>query len=148
MSDHASQPFSESNLDSPEYRARLLQKLRYLINVLELAIVKVHRNLKGPAADTDRLLRIRKNLQDTLEVCTKARAALERREKLSQAFPHQLEQVVEAASGIQSRRASAKQAGARIEMSSDAEHERFQKLGQIQAAEIAACDLDELTQQF
>ena len=71
-------PFSESNLESPEYRARLQRKLNCLIAVLEVACAKVRRSLTGPDADTERLTRIQKNLQDTLNVCQRAKRALER----------------------------------------------------------------------
>ena len=69
-------PYSDSHLDSPEYRKRLLRKLNTLIAVLEVACAKVRRSLTGPDADVERLLRIQKNLKDTLQVCLRAKKAL------------------------------------------------------------------------
>jgi len=147
MSDHqAGQPFSESNLDSPEYRERLQRKLDYLITVLELAIGKVHRNLSGPAPDTERLLRIRKNLQDTLDVCLRARTALERREKLPDSLPSSLAQAVQGPEAPTFGAGATR--GARVEMSSDEEHRRFLRLGKIDAEQIRACDFDELARKL
>jgi hypothetical protein len=60
MSSHPEeqQPFSDANLDSPEYRKRLLRKLNTLIAVLEVACAKVRRTLTGPNPDVERLTRI------------------------------------------------------------------------------------------
>ena len=52
-------PFSDNNLDSPEYRARLLRKLNCLVALLEVAISRVHQTLAGPDPDVERLERIR-----------------------------------------------------------------------------------------
>ena len=71
--------FQESSLDSAEYRERLMRKLNCLIAVLEVATAKVRKNIQEPAADVDRLSRIQSNLQNTLDVCLRARTALERR---------------------------------------------------------------------
>ena len=70
-------PFSDDNLDSPEYRARLMRKLNCLVALLEVAISRVHQTLAGPDPDVERLERIRSNLQSTLSVCVRARVALE-----------------------------------------------------------------------
>jgi hypothetical protein len=88
------QPFSESNLDSAEYRARLKRKLDCLIAVLEVAIAKVHQALAGPEPDVERLTRIQKNLQDTLAVCLRARCALDKRGQLPPGLSQDLSRVV------------------------------------------------------
>ena len=77
MSNEQQEPFRESHLDSPEYRERLMRKLNCLIAVLEVATAKVDRSIEGPGADVERLGRIRTNLRGTLDVCLRARAALE-----------------------------------------------------------------------
>lgn len=81
MSDKSSQePFEEGHLNSEEYRERLTRKLNCLIALLEVAMARVRRSLAGPAPDVERLTKIRTNLQSTLEVCLRARTALERHE--------------------------------------------------------------------
>ena len=59
MSEQPQEPFKESNLESPEYRERLMRKLNTLIAVLEVANAKVDRSINAPAADLDRLAKIR-----------------------------------------------------------------------------------------
>ncbi len=133
------QPFSESNLQSPEYRERLMRKLNCLIAVLEVANAKVKRSLDGAAPDTERLTRIQTNLSSTLEVCRRARRALERREELPEGLPENLAAVVRQVQA-QDRLPS----GARTEMTSAAEHKRFETMGTISKSEIQTCDLDDL----
>jgi hypothetical protein len=144
------QPFSESNLDSAEYRERLTRKLNCLIAVLEVALGKVRQALTGPAPDLERLTRIHKNLQDTLEVCLRARSALEKRGALPQALSRDLAKVVDpkqvlgAASPAGRTRA---ESADKSEMSA-AERRRFRKLERIDRAMLARCDLDELARQL
>lgn len=88
--------FSDAHLESPEYRDRLMRKLNCLIAVLEVACSKVRRSLSGPAPDVDRLMRIHKNLRETLEVCLRARNALERREDFPDGLPENLAGAMEA----------------------------------------------------
>src|SRR5262245_12797175 len=79
------EPFSEADLASPEYRERLMRKLNCLIAVLEVATAKVRKNMAGAPQDSERLARISANLQSTLEVCIRARLALQRRQQASPA---------------------------------------------------------------
>jgi len=74
------EPFSESHLGSPEYRDQLMRKLNCLIAVLEVATAKVKKSMDGSPPDSERLARICANLQSTLEVCQRARTALEKRQ--------------------------------------------------------------------
>ena len=150
------QPYSESNLESPVYRQRLKRKLDCLIAVLEVATAKVRRSLAGPDADVERLQRIEKNLADTLQVCKRAKLALERREKLPEELPFQLDQVVQK-SGLDIPPTDAAPSGPKprstpqgmvIEMSSAEEYEHFKQLDPIGGDEIASCDLDELCRQL
>jgi len=146
-SEYEDKPYSDSHLDSPEYRRRLLRKLNTLIAVLEVACVKVRRSLAGPNADVERLLRIQKNLKDTLQVCLRAKKALERCEQLPKGLPADLGKVPTR----QPRPQLAGQAGKKgptVEMSSPEELEKFSKLGPIESKEIRSCDLDTLCRQL
>jgi hypothetical protein len=142
--------FQETNLNSPEYRERLMRKLNCLIAVLEVATAKVKKSLADPEADTERLLRIRTNLQSTLDVCIRARAALERREALPKELPENLSQVIEETRVVELRsqepRRNRSQRG-KGELRK-AERGKFEKLGSIQKAELVKVDLDELTRKL
>lgn len=143
------EPFSETNLDSPEYRERLMRKLNCLIAVLEVATAKVKKSLDGPAADVERLARIRTNLQSTLDVCLRARAALERREALPRDLPENLAQVVQETTGSPAPTNGAATPkslprGARVELRSSEERRRFERLGSIDRRHIALVDWTDL----
>lgn len=142
------EPFSEASLNSPEYRERLMRKLNCLIAVLEVATAKVKKSLDNPSPDTERLVRIRSNLQSTLEVCLRARAALERRESLPKELPANLAQVVDDAD-VETPQASGsgrKRSGeARSEFASRDERRKFRRLPPIDRRLIATCDIEELT---
>lgn len=155
--DPQGKPFHESDLDSAEYRERLMRKLNTLIAVLEVANAKVRRSLAGPAPDVAKLTRIKTNLQNTLEVCLRAKAALEKRGSLPQGLSSELTRAVNpemldvarladpqgqaAARGPRAR-------GSRVEMSSLEEAEKFRRLGRIEPAMVWACDLDELSRRL
>jgi hypothetical protein len=145
------EPFSEANLNSPEYRERLMKKLNCLIAVLEVATAKVRRSLAGPDPDVERLIRIRNNLQSTLEVCLRARAALERREGLPKELPENLSRIIQNA-GLDGSRDELPAApgrpmprGSSVEMTSADERDRFERMGRIDPEAIAGVDLEELT---
>lgn len=148
MSSHPEEkPFSESNLDSPEYRQRLLQKLNTLIAVLEVACAKVRRSLAVPDADIERLTRIQKNLNDTLHVCLRARRALERRDRLPKDLPQTLSKVADPEALALDRPvkpATKRTRGVMVEMQDSEELEKFRSKGPIDKDEIGGCDLDEL----
>ena len=137
-------PFSESHLESPEYRRRLMRKLNTLIAVLEVACAKVRRSLAGPDPDIERLMRIQKNLKDTLQVCVRAKRALRRCERLPEELPANLTQVTAEAEFATKKTPR----GQVIEMSSAAEVQKFNDLGPIDPKEIRACDLDDLCGQL
>lgn len=141
------QPYSDSHLDSPEYRKRLLRKLNTLIAVLEVACAKVRRSLAGPDPDIERLTRIQNNLKETLQVCLRAKRALERCEEMrTDPAPAQLENPVPqlpapaADQPLEEARAG--------ELSSVDEKRKFLRLGPIDLREVRACDLDELCQRL
>lgn len=144
------QPFHESNLDSAEYRERLMRKLNTLIAVLEVAGAKVRRSLAGPEPDLERLTRIKANLQNTLEVCLRARSALEKRGALPKGLSRELTEAVSpdmldaARMARPEERRRKRKLGQGIEMTSLDEVEKFRRLGQIRRAEIETCDLEEL----
>jgi len=143
MSDKsAPEPYDQQNLDDPEYRDRLMRKLNCLIAVLEVANAKVKRSLAGPDPDVDRLTKIKTNLTSTLEVCRRAKRALERRESLPEGLPENLAQVV--------RRSGSQRMPSRasVEMTSPEEHKRFEEMGRITADEIEEADFDDLAQRL
>ena len=145
-------PFSESNLDSPEYRERLMRKLNCLIAVLEVAKAKVRRSMAGPAPDVERLTRIKKNLKDTLDVCVRARSALERKGRLPKGLSTDLAQAVNPDMlGAEILRAAQRPEvpkGAEVEMGSPEELQRFEALGKIGADELSDVDFDELSRKL
>ena len=143
MSDEPQQPFKESDLDSPEYRERLMRKLNCLIAVLEVANAKVDRSLAGPEPDLERLQRIKTNLTSTLEVCRRARKALERREALPEGLPENLAAVVRRASEMK-RLPKRLPAGSSAEMATDSERKRFEMMGRITQTELRSVDFDAL----
>jgi hypothetical protein len=150
------EPFSEAHLDCPEYRERLMRKLNCLIAVLEVATAKVKKGLAATGDDTERLTRIRNNLESTLDVCLRARAALERRQALPEELAHNLGLVIGDSKELEQlppeRRLPLRIAplapGARVEMLSSAEQTRFEALGRIDRAALAKVDLDELARQL
>lgn len=153
MTSHQPQeePFSEANLDSPEYRERLMRKLNCLIAVLEVATAKVKKSLDGPAADVERLARIRTNLQSTLDVCLRARAALERREALPKDLPENLTRVMEgapepavSAPAFTQRKPKNLPRGASTELDSNDERRKFRNMGAIDRRQIALVDFEDL----
>lgn len=143
--------FSQADLDSPAYRQRLMRKLNCLIAVLEVACAKVRRSLDGPDPDVERLERIKKNLSETLEVCRKAKSALERRERLPEDLPIQLQdltRVEDDGNGGERPFETRVYRGAMIEMTSSDEMERFQRMGPIADDEIVSTDFDALARQL
>lgn len=145
-------PFHESDLDSAEYRERLLRKLNTLIAVLEVADAKVRRSLAGPAPDVTRLERIRRNLRDTLQICLRAKAVLEKRGKLPEGLSKDLARAVNPDLVDASRLAAPGEApaaarGSEVELST-AEARKFTRLGPIRALELSAVDLDELARRL
>ncbi len=144
--------FQETNLNSPEYRERLMRKLNCLIAVLEVATAKVRKSLTDPAADIERLSRIRTNLQSTLDVCMRARTALERREALPKELPENLSQVIEETRVVELRGQAQNQRKARSPRGpreqGKAERRKFESMGTIKKAEIVRVDLDELTRKL
>ena len=152
MNEHPeSRPFSESNLDSAEYRQRLMRKLNCLIAVLEVAGAKVRRSLAGPAPDVERLNRIHKNLSETLEICTRARAALEKRGSLPEELSKDLQRAISpeliASNPYRAALQPASPRGQRAELTQE-ERAKFHRMGRIERSEVASCDLDELSRRF
>lgn len=157
MSQRDDQPFSQERLQSPQYRQKLMRKLNTLIAVLEVASAKVRRSLAGPDPDIARLTRIKKNLQDTLGVCLRAKRALEKHKTLPKELSESLAEVVsepipntgsfEVETGsLPTRRPMPP--GSRYEMLSWDEHLRFRKMGPIDSGDIGKVDFDALESQF
>ncbi len=141
MHSQPERPFHESDLEDPAYRLRLLRKLNCLLAVLEVANARVDRALRQPDSDMERLDRIRTNLSSTLDVCRRAKGALERKEPLPEGLPENL-------ASIARGRGEGLPDGARVEMRSRAEFECFSAMGPIQREEIEVCDLDRLIQRL
>jgi hypothetical protein len=139
------EPYSDSHLDSPEYRKRLLRKLNTLIAVLEVACAKVRRSLAGPDPDVERLSRIQKNLKETLQVCVRAKKALERCERLPGDLPQSLQTPPQLPAHAEPACAATGRTG---ELSSLEEQRKFERLGPIDLREVRACDLDRLCQKL
>jgi hypothetical protein len=144
---NAGEPFSESNLDSAEYRERLKRKLNCLIAVLEVATAKVRQSLAGPAPDVERLKRIQKNLQDTLDVCMRARTALEKRGALPESLSKDLAAAVNPSMLGPEALAQAELAKSPRDSAPRPKFERtkFAGLPKIDRAMIGACDIEELS---
>lgn len=115
-----------------------MRKLNALIAVLEVATAKVRKSLSGSQPDTERLTKIQANLASTLEVCQRARRALERREALPEGLPENLAAVVKVS------RPAELPPGADAEMLSAAEKSRFEKLGPISDRDLQSVDMNEL----
>jgi len=145
-------PFSESDLSSTEYRERLTRKLNCLIALLEVAMARVRRSLAGPDPDVERLTKIRANLQSTLDVCLRARTALEKHEPLPDDLPESLSQVGRAPLPEQKRvvrpHAAALPSGSRHELGSLEELRKFQRMGKITEQEVESVDIEDLTRKL
>lgn len=141
-------PFSDNNLDSPEYRARLMRKLNCLVALLEVAITRVHQTLAGPDPDVERLERIRENLQNTLRVCVRARVALEERQGLPTDLPQVLGRITFDAREEDGEEFEVSEChlppGSIVELSTAIEREKFERLGPISTREVDGTDLDDL----
>jgi hypothetical protein len=152
MTDHENnEPFSETNLNSPEYRDRLTRKLNCLIALLEVAMARVRRSLAGPEPDVSRLTKIRANLQSTLDVCLRARTALEKHEPLPEDLPQSLSQVARPEVGekrIPRPGRTGMPSGTRHELSSLEETKKFERMGKITDEEISGVDMDELAEKL
>lgn len=153
MEDKSSQDqFSDNNLDSPEYRARLMRKLNCLVALLEVAISRVHQTLSGPDPDVERLERIRENLQGTLGVCVRARVALEERQGLPSDLPQVLGRITFEPRDEDEEDALSAQTtlppGAIVEFSTSSERDKFERLGPISSIEVNDTDLDDLGQRL
>jgi hypothetical protein len=142
MSSHPEeQPYSHSHLDSPEYRKRLLRKLNTLIAVLEVACAKVRRSLEGPNPDVQRLSRIQSNLRETLQVCMRAKRALERSEQGAEKPAAQLPPAAVAQPAMRGELAA-------HDLASHDEQQKFLRLGPIDLRDVRACDLDALCREL
>jgi hypothetical protein len=137
-------PSSEPDLQSPEYRKRLMRKLNCLTAVLEVALAKVRRTLAGPDPDVERLTRIQRNLGDTLEVCRRAKRALERHEQLPEDLAGSLANVVGERIQANPQAATARKQG---ELSKD-EARRFREMGPIDSGALRHVDLEDLARRL
>jgi len=144
-------PFQESVLDSAEYRERLMRKLNCLIAVLEVATAKVRKNIQEPTADVERLSRIEGNLRSTLDVCLRARSALERREALPNELSANLHQVISDSRLLQGGLAQGASAPIRRGKAPELtplQRAKLTQKGPICREELAETDFDELARRL
>ena len=124
---------------NPEGRERLLRKLQALIVILEVALMRVRVEMRGPKADTERLGRVSENLSRTLRVCRRALAGLERGESVLSDPQGEAAQEVSPPSGPR-----AMTYRDYVELSTVDEFQRFRRLPPLRAEEVRAVDLDRL----
>jgi hypothetical protein len=125
----------KGNAGSVEYRQRLLHKLNTLIGVLESAIGKISRNLNSPDANQDRLEKIRNNLENTLQICRRAKATLE--SKMEETSKTKLE-------NSPAKKPQSLAFRSYVELSSIEEFRKFKNMEPISTNEINDADMDEL----
>jgi hypothetical protein len=145
-----------------------MRKLNCLIAVLEVATAKVKKSMDGSPPDAERLARICANLQSTLEVCQRARAALEKRQACEggRASTQERALTVQPAPPPAAQRRQRpppkpkdqkprqkRNNGVRwgkgirppaSDLASEVERRKFAKLPPIDKRSIASCDLDDL----
>lgn len=126
----------DQRLSSAEYRAKLLTKLNCLIAVLEVAIAKIARSMELPGAKSQRLLKIRSNLENTLSICNRAKATLEKTELAGQRTRR-----VRSADNKMSYRDY-------VELSSIEEYQKFKSLPPIKPDEISSANVDALIERL
>lgn len=124
-------------LGSAEYRQRLLTKLNCLIAVLEVAIAKITRSMDLPGANTERLLKIRSNLENTLQICTRAKGSLEK----ALDTPAARKEPTRLLPRVMTYRDY-------VEMSSIDEYQRFKGLPAISPEDLHKVDFDELSRKL
>lgn len=139
-----SEETSPSPLNSADYRERLMRKLNCLIAVLEVATKKVERSLAAEGSDVERLTRIQTNLQETMQVCVRARTALEKRTGLPDELRERLARVANEPDLATRGDLRAKRSPSQLEMHSEESLDRFKGLGAIDPESIQGCDFDEL----
>jgi len=143
MSDHLdpkNNPERQS-LSSEEYRVRLVNKLNCLIAVLEVAISKITRSVDTAPDRSDRLLKIRANLENTLAICRRARATLEAKSTAAAPMPpKQLPPAKRSAHSDMDKMTYRDY----VEFLSVEEYRRFKTLPPITDREIKALDFDSL----
>lgn len=122
-------------LTSAEYRARLTTKLNCLIAVLEVAIGKISKSMDVPGANEERLTKIRSNLENTLAICNRAKATLEK----TGGVPKATRQTASAANMT---------ARDYVELSSIEEYRKFRSMTPIAKNEIQEIDFDELARRL
>lgn len=149
-----------------------MRKLNCLIAVLEVATAKVKKSMDGSPPDAERLARICANLQSTLEVCQRARTALEKRQTSERARTSKQDRALtvqpapppppprrprpspkskDAKSRPERKRGVRWGTGIRppaSDLASEVERRKFAKLPPIDKRAIASCDLDDLVRRL
>lgn len=133
------------SLSSTEYRHRLLNKLGCLISVLEVAIGKIGNSMDEDGANQDRLSRIKSNLENTLAICRRAKATLEKR--IAEDGGQKPQAPTSPKTGTSLDRANMT-FRSYVELSSIDEFRKFKGLEAISQDEISQVDLDDLADKF
>lgn len=142
------------NEDSAAQREQLSKKLNCLIAVLEAAITKVRRNQEDGTTDSDRLERIRINLENTLTICQRAKLTLEKRGMLPANLPPEVREAVGAQTVKPFRAKSLRKVDGRmtyrdyVELSSVEEFNKFRELKPISPSDVSTCDLEQLEREL
>jgi len=148
---------NENPMSPDQYRARLLNKLNCLVAVLEVAIAKIGRSLASSSGSSDRLEKIRENLENTLAICRRARTTLEKSDGPAGEGPRLGLEKPAAPRGKRrrpgrgSKSSDPKQVPRRpmtyrdyVELSSVKEYRKFKQLPPISPKELDGLDLDQL----
>jgi hypothetical protein len=136
------------SLSSTEYRHRLLNKLGCLISVLEVALGKIGSSLDEDGSNQDRLSRIQSNLENTLAICRRAKATLEKRiAEDGGKLPTTPNTPTPPKPGCEIDQASLT-FRSYVELSSIDEFRKFKNLEAISKDEIKKVDLDDLAEKF
>lgn len=122
-------PKSSDTLGSAECRTRLTTKLNCLIAVLEVAITKITKSMDTPGANEDRLTKVRRNLENTLSICHRAKQTLDRTEVSKQ--------VVRCDNGSMTARDY-------VELTSIEEYQKFRAMTPITKNEVESIDFEDL----
>lgn len=130
-SDRCPDSRDHANTASREYRTKLLTKLNCLIAVLDVALAKVGRSMEEPGANSERLTRIRTNLENTLAICHRARRTLQRA----------MEGGTVESTETGRRRMSYRDY---VELTSIEEYRKFKALPPISSDDLSTTDLDDL----
>ena len=134
-----------NGMNAEEYKLRLLNKLNCLIAVLEVAITKINKTIETTKSNPDKLNKIKKNLENTLAICKRAKDTLERKIKQKD---YKIENTGSCSISHQNKINKNKEGKMTyrdyVELSSIKEYQKFKKLPPIKIEEVKKTNVDEL----